>query len=359
MALYPRVVPAERPAARDGGSLPRPRMPPECRAVRILLTERSAADFADRILAVAPDATLVRMRSDGTLEEGGRPVDRDSAAVEVAWPTSDLFDGGPIRPFFGFMVHSDTLRWVQSPAAGFDAPVFADLVRKGVRLTNAHIAGVAISEYVLRAVLDHYQRAEQWRVAQGDREWRRHEFREIHGTTWLVVGFGSIGEAVGVRAGAFGARVIGVRRTPTGRETADLVVTPDALDAHLPDADVVVLAAPGGPNTDGLVDADFLGRMKPRSVLVNIARGSLVDERALIAALDRGVPEAALLDVTATEPLPTDAPLWRHPRVTLTPHNSAAGDGRFERLADLFCENLARYRDGRPLLNEVTEADLP
>ncbi|HEX2849824.1 MAG TPA: D-2-hydroxyacid dehydrogenase [Acidimicrobiales bacterium] len=327
--------------------------------MRILLTERAAADFGHRILDVAPDATLVRMLGDGALDDDGRPVAWEDAAVEVAWPTSDLFDGGPLRPFFAFLLRSETLRWVQSPAAGIDAPVFAQVVRRGVRLTNAHIADVAISEYVLRAVLDHYQRPEEWRAAQAAGAWRRHEFREVAGTTWLVVGIGSIGNAVAERARAFGARVVGVRRSPTGREAADLVVAPPALGEHLPTADVVVLAAPGGPATERLVDAEFLARMKAGSVLVNIARGSLVDEAALLTALDTGIPEAALLDVTATEPLPPESRLWSHPRVVLTPHNAATGTGRFERLAALFCENLARYRAGEPLLNEVAEPDLP
>jgi glyoxylate/hydroxypyruvate reductase A len=119
---------------------------------------------------------------------------------------------------------------------------------------------------------------------------------------------------------------------------------------------VVVLAAPATPETDNLVDADFLSRTKPGSLLVNVARGTLIDDNALIANLDSGHLSLAILDVFRTEPLPGDHPFWSHPSVRVTPHNAAGGVGRFQRQADLFSENLDRYLDGRPMLNDVTDA---
>jgi phosphoglycerate dehydrogenase-like enzyme len=297
------------------------------------------------------------MQHDGTLSGG---VAWEDAAVEVAWPTADLFEpDAPLRPFFGFLLQSQTLQWIQSPAAGVDAPVFAQLVRKGIRLTTSHVTDIPISEYVLRSVLDHYQRPQEWAASSADRAWRRHDFREVHGTTWLIIGLGSIGSATAVKARAFGADVIGVRRSPAGDEPVDRMVTPDQVFGVLADADVVVLAAPASPETHHLVDAAFLAAMKPASLLVNIARGALVDEVALVEALDRGdTLEAAVLDVTATEPLPADSPLWDHPAVTITPHDAAGGTGRFARAADLFLDNLRRYESGEPLRHEVTAADL-
>lgn len=126
----------------------------------------------------------------------------------------------------------------------------------------------------------------------------------------------------------------------------------------LPRADVVVLAVPATRDTERMVDAQFLEHMRGGSLLVNVSRGSLVDERALLVALDRGVPEAALLDVTATEPLPPESPLWVHPQVVLTPHSSALGEGRHARAASIFLANLAHYLADEPLVNIVTEVDV-
>ncbi|HMK12164.1 MAG TPA: NAD(P)-dependent oxidoreductase, partial [Acidimicrobiales bacterium] len=194
--------------------------------------------------------------------------------------------------------------------------------------------------------------------AQRRRAWDRHQFREVAGTTWLIVGLGTIGQAVATRAGAFGARVVGCRRSPTGAEGVDALVTPADLHGALATADVVVLSLPSTAESPPLVDAAFLDAMAEGSVLVNIARGSLIDEAALVTALDRGRPEAALLDVMVTEPLPTESPLWSHPRVVLTPHNSAGGFDRYRRYDDLLVDNLARYVQGEPLRNEITLATL-
>jgi phosphoglycerate dehydrogenase-like enzyme len=121
----------------------------------------------------------------------------------------------------------------------------------------------------------------------------------------------------------------------------------------------VVLSAPATPATHHLVDAGFLAAMRPRSVLVNVARGDLVDEAALLAALDTGAPGTAVLDVTADEPLPPESPLWTYPGVVVTPHSSGRGRGRFDRAVDEFLDNLARYRAGEPLRSELAVEDLP
>lgn len=322
--------------------------------MRVLLTSVAHGRWWPDVGRPGLEPLLLGPGGDLSLPDGS-PVERDTAGPEVAWGTSDLFaEGAPLRPFFGLLRRSDTLRWFQSPAAGYDGPVFAELARRGVRISNAHVNGIPIAEYVLRSVLDHFQGAGEWRAAAGAGEWRAHDFREVYGTTWLVVGLGSIGGAVAVRARAFGARVVGCRRRPGPDDPTDLTVTPDGLDAVVPEADVVVLAAPATAATAGLVDARFLAAMKPGSLLVNVARGSLVDEDALLEALGRGAPEAAVLDVFATEPLPPEHPFWDHPAVTVTPHNAAGGTGRHRRQAELFGQNLDRYLAGRPLLNDVT-----
>lgn len=330
--------------------------------VELMLTEVAWQTDEERLRAAAPGVRWLRMQADGSvLDDAGVPVPWDEASPGVVWGTADLFDeGGPLRPFFGLVARAEALQWFASPAAGFDNPAFGELLRRGVRLTNSHVGDVPIAEYVLRAVLDHVQQAERWRVDQRAARWQVHpRHGEVLGSTWLVYGVGSIGSAVARLAGALGAHVIGVRRSPTGAEPVEEMIAPAAAPDHLGRADVVVLAAPSTPATRGLADATFLAAMRPGALLVNIARGDLVDEAALLAALDLGRPGAAVLDVASTEPLPADSPLWRHPQVTVTPHASGRSTGRLARGVDDFLENLRRWQAGEPLVNEVFVHDLP
>jgi phosphoglycerate dehydrogenase-like enzyme len=330
--------------------------------VELVLTEAAWRRDRERFQAAGTDVRWLRMQGDGTLlDVDDAPVEWQDAAPEVAWGTADLFDeGGPLRPFFALVTRARSLRWFASPAAGFDNPVFAELVRRGVRLTTSHVGDVPIAEYVVRAVLDHVQQASRWRSGQELAEWRVHpRHGEVLGSTWLVYGVGSIGSAVARLGRALGAHVIGVRRSPSGAEPVDEMLTPAGAADHVGRADVVVLTAPSTPATRGLVGAELLASMRPGALLVNIARGDLVDEAALLAALDTGTPGAAVLDVTAVEPLPADSPLWRHPRVTVTPHASGRTTGRLARGADELLENLRRWQTGAPLLHEVSPGDLP
>jgi phosphoglycerate dehydrogenase-like enzyme len=327
--------------------------------VHILVTETAGRLLDERGDRVGPDVEQVRMHSDGRLEAGGRALDAKQVHAEVACATGDLFFRGGAAPWFEMLLSLESLRWFQSPAAGY-LPLYDRLFERGVRVTGAHVNAIPIAEYVIQAVLARFQRTDEWAAARAAREWRPHEFREVFGTTWLVVGVGSIGSAVAERARALGARVLGHRRHPTGREPIDEMLPRGVLLDELPRCDVVVLAAPATAETTGLLDERFLAAMAPGSVLVNVARGALVDEAALLAALDRGRPAAAILDVFAAEPLPADSPFWDHPGVVLTPHSSAGGLARHGRVVDLFVENLERYRNGEPLQHEVRPAaDLP
>jgi len=323
----------------------------------LALLTRTAHDAYAAELA-RPGVDWLVMEMDGTLTgPDGVAVDPAEARPEVAWGTSDLFrPGAPVAAFFRFLVGCPSLRWFQSPAAGYDSTPFHLMAEHGVRVCNAHVNSLPIAEFVLRAVLDEFQGAEEWRRQAEAREWRIHDWREVAGTTWLIVGLGHIGGAVAVRARALGARVIGCRRTPSPDDPADLVVTPDRLGTVVGDADVVVLSAPATPGSHRLVDAEFLAAMRPGSLLVNVGRGSLVDEDALLAALGTGTPVAAVLDVFDQEPLPDDHPFWTHPRIRITPHNAAGGFGRLRRQADLFAANLDRWLAGQPLEHDVTDA---
>ncbi len=251
------------------------------------------------------------------------------------------------------ILKAPALIWMQSGAAGYDHPIFRQVVEKGARLATSHGQAVGMAEYVVAGVLDYFQGGPERRAAQASGAWRRLTFREVMGSRWVIFGFGAIGQAVAARAGAFGARIVGVRRDLSPHPLAETIVGPDAFAAHLPQADVLVLCAPLSPATRGVADAGVFAAMKDGSVIVNVGRGALIDEAALLAGLDQGRPGHAVLDVFATEPLPAESRFWGHPRVSLTAHASGNTPGQDRRNEALFLDNLARFLDGRALLNEA------
>ena len=325
--------------------------------MRLLIHEASYRRLKDAIDAL-PGVEPVLMGGDASLSLRDRPISLEDAAVEAAWTNNDVWFGKNGRDFAVAILKSPTIRWMQSGAAGFDNPMFGQVVQRGVRLTTSHGQAVGMADYVLWGVLDHVQRGPERRAAQAGHEWTRMTFRDLEHSHWIVIGFGAIGEGVGRRARGFGARVTGVRRNQAPHPSADAIASQAELPRLLPEADVVVLACPLTPETQGLVDGAFVAAMKPRSVLVNVGRGGLVDEQALLAGLDRGVPEHAILDVFQTEPLPADSRFWDHPRVTLTAHASGASEGQPRRNDELFLENLRRYLAGEPLLHEADPRDV-
>lgn len=326
--------------------------------MRLLIYEPSFRRLEAEIAALGPAVEPLLMSATGEITLHGSPVTADEAAAEAAWTNADVFFGPAVRPFMMAMLKSPALKWVQSGAAGFDNPVFGQIVQKGAALSTSHGQAVGMAEYVLAGVLDVLQRGAARRAAQAERRWDRVEFREINGSRWLVIGFGAIGKGVADRARAFGAHVTGVRRSQAPDASADRIAAMADLPALLPGSDVVVLCCPLTAETRGLADARFLAAMKPGSILVNVGRGGLVDEPALLAALDKGVPEHAVLDVFETEPLPPESRFWSHPRVSATAHASGITAGQHVRNDKLFVENLRRYVAREPLLNVANPKDV-
>jgi phosphoglycerate dehydrogenase-like enzyme len=311
---------------------------------RAQLSAEAIRLWDDRIRAIVPDADLVAFDPERNAIDGDPP--------EVGWLSVDVLRNAD-KAFIDALLASEPLRWVHSAGAGYDTWHFQQLLARGVRLTTSHVNNIPIAEFVMREVMDRFQRADRWRAAAVEHRWAHHEWREVYGSTWLVIGVGAIGSAVAERARGFGCTVLGIRRTPDGTEPVDEMHPPDALATLLPRADVVVLTLPATDDTRHLVDDGFLAAMRHDAVLVNVARGSIVDEAALLRALDGERLDFAVLDVVSEEPLPPESPLWDHPKVGVTPHTSSGGHGRFARGADLFAENLRRYRAGEPLLHEV------
>lgn len=254
------------------------------------------------------------------------------------------------------------LRFVQSISAGTDQYDFAAFKAQGVRLASA--AGVnanAVAEHAMAMILgierhivsgrDHQARA-HWRPMISDIPQRE---AELAGRTMVIVGLGRIGARLARFAKAFDMRVIGVKRDPkTGGEGVDRVVATALLASVLPEADFLVLACPLTAETENLIDAHALTLLKPSALLVNVARGRVVDEAALLAALQAGRLRAAALDVTREEPLPATSPLWVMPNVLLTPHTAGETQAYEDNVIDILLDNLGRLGRGETKLrNEI------
>jgi phosphoglycerate dehydrogenase-like enzyme len=312
--------------------------------VGILLSDEAHRRYWQSIVEAVPDAAAV------VVAPGSDRIDTDG--VEVAWATPEVHEPAMVRRFYGAALHAPGLRWFQSASAGVDEGVFGRFLERGVRLTSAHVNAIPIAEFVMRAVLDHVHGAARWRDDERRHVWDMRPYDEVHGQTWAIVGFGAIGQEVARRARAFGVHIRGVRQRPAPSELADVVVGTNDLRVALGGAHVVVIALPLTDATAGVIDDDVLAAMAPGSLLVNVGRGGLLDEDALVRALDRGAPSAAALDVVATEPLPTDHPFWADPRIVITPHNAGSSTGNADRLCDLFIRNLRAYVAGEPLAHE-------
>jgi len=325
---------------------------------RLLIYGPSYRRIEAEVAAAAPGVEVLIMGEDGVIRLDGVEISIDEAAPTIAWANHDVFFSPAARNFFIALLKAPSLAWVQSAAAGFDNPAFGEMVRKGAKLSISHGQAVGMGDYVMAGVLDHFQRGPERRAAQTAHVWWRQGFREVADTTWLIIGYGAIGQAAARRAQAFGARVVGVRRDASASPFADRIVDLGALPDELPHADVVVLSIPLNGQTRHLAGAAFFAAMKPGSVFVNVGRGGLVDEAALLAALDAGLPEHAVLDVFETEPLPVDSPFWDHPRVSLTGHCSGVTGGENKRNQALFLDNLARFAGGGPLLNVADPKDV-
>lgn len=248
------------------------------------------------------------------------------------------------------------LRWIHSTAAGVDQLLHPEVIERGILLTGSSgIHALSISEHVLALALAHSRRLPQAIRHQVARRWDRASTIgwELAGQTMGILGLGAIGQSLATRAAALGMRVIGTKRTPGPLPGVERILGPDGLDEVLSAADVLVIILPLTSATRGVIGARELALMKPSAFLINVARGAIVQEAALIDALRAGRLAGAGLDVFEREPLPQDSPLYGMEQVIITPHVSGAVPGYYDRAIPLFCENLRRYVAGEPLLNVV------
>jgi phosphoglycerate dehydrogenase-like enzyme len=323
--------------------------------MKALLAAKAHARIAGRLAALAPRLDVLTLDEDGVVRRAGAPVpDSEVEDAEIFWVSREQFRSPMLPLYLARLMAAPGARWAQVFSAGIDHPAFKAILAKGVRLTKSSAQAAPIAEYVLAHALSLLHPIAAQAEAQRARAWRTTPFREVASTHWLIIGAGAIGSEIAQRAAAFNARLSVVRRTPGVAGEARLADLPRLL----PEADVVVLACALNDETRGLADAAFFAALQPGVILINIARGALVDEAALRAGLDRGQPGFAVLDVFATEPLPADVWFWDHPNVRVSAHTSNAGDGAGGRGDDLFLANLARFLDGAPLLNEASRTEV-
>ena len=330
---------------------------PTAIALTPILSARYRARDLEVIRAAAPGARLVTIGFDGHPDG---PLDD----VEVM-----LRGRLPAETFDRILARAPELRWVHSATAGVERVLTPASRARGLTITNARgVFSRPIAEYVMLMILAVSRRLPSLLELQQERTWQPLESRELRDVTVGIVGLGSIGRAVGALATAFGCRVIATRRRPeSGAQTADgagdepylgslmldRVMSPEQLPELLGESDFVVLAAPLTEDTRGLIGEESIARLKPGAWVINVARGELVDERALGRALRDGRMGGAVLDTFREEPLPPTSPLYDLPNVILTPHTSWSSTRVLDRSIELFCDNLRRYAAGKPLVNVV------
>ena len=275
-------------------------------------------------------------------------------------PDTDIFVGYSLRA--EQLKDAKKLKWIHSTAAGVAQLMYPELRDSGIMVTNpSGIFSVPMAEHTM-GLLVALARNFPDSVRQQDRKhWTQQELwdkpqhlTELNGQVLLIVGFGSIGRELAKRAKAFDMRVWGVTRSGKGDLThAEKIFAAKDLHAALPEADYVVIAAPETAETKHLIGAEQIAKMKRGARLINIGRGSLLDEAAMIRALENGSLGGAALDVAATEPLPAESPLWKAPNLFITPHTSGVSDRLWNRQTAILMDLLERWFDGRELFNRV------
>jgi phosphoglycerate dehydrogenase-like enzyme len=328
-------------------------------AVSPILSARVRARDLERIRQVAPGSKIVNLSVEG-LADG--PVD-DVEVLLRGWLVAEAFDR--------LLARAPHLTWVHSATSGVERALTPAALARDILVTNARgVFSRPIAEHVLLMILAVSRHLPDLLELQRERTWQPLEGRELRELTIGIVGYGSLGRSVASLASAFGARVIAMRRRPDAGDPPptddrdgfpfeprlDRVVGPDRLSELLAESDIVVLAAPLTPETEGMIDEAAIAAMKRDAWLINVARGRLIVDTALIRALRENRIGGAALDTFRDEPLPQGSPYWDLPNVILTPHTAWSSARVLDRSIDLFCNNLVRFSRGEELRNVVDPA---
>lgn len=280
--------------------------------------------------------------------------------LEAELPDTQIFVGYSIRP--NQLQWARELKWIHSTAAGVAQLTYPALRESGIIVTNASgVHSIPIAEHVIGMLLSLARRFPDALRHQQAHRWAQQEIwdakprpGELHGAVLLLIGLGSVGKEIARRAQTFGMKIQAVTRSGRGDSSLAAKIYPATeLDAALAHADYIVVAAPETPATQNLLGARQFAAMKSSAFVINVARGSLIDEAALATALERHQIAGAAIDVAAEEPLPPESPLWRQENIFITPHLAAASEHLWERQTDLLLRNLELWFHGKELINRV------
>ena len=327
---------------------------------RVLVSHHCNACFGNGFAAAATRDGIALELLVLPSDPESRIDDAIAARAEAAYFSGDVFPEFS-KQFFSATRKAPGLKWLHVFNAGVDHPVFATILERGVRLTTSS-GSVAepIAQTAITGVLYLARNFPSWMAAQRSHKWdpmRSADYpRDLRGQVMLVYGLGGIGTEIARLARCFGLYVIGVRRNAAKSAYVDEVHSSDKLAELMPRCDWLVIACPLTDETRGTVNAALLAKLPRRARVINVSRGEIVDEAALIAALQSGSLAGAYLDVFAQEPLPPDSPLWDLQNVLVTPHNSAASAGNEARVNAIFLNNLRRWTRNEPLVNEVARS---
>lgn len=332
-------------------------MPP----IKLLLSDFAFRTWGPRVTAAVPSGGLAFVTSEQAIADGG-PCDADIAFMtrEVTGKSSKDNPTPELRDFEIVLRRSPRLRWLQIHPAGAERPIYRELRDRGVKVTTASGAtAVTVSHSALGAVialnrrfplLADAQRRHAWEPRLGERA-----PRDLAGQCAVIVGLGPIGRNIAVLLKMLGMTVIGARRSAEPVAPCDRTVAYDRLSEVLPEADWLILCCPASPLTRGIANAAVFAAMPTGAHFVNVARGEIVVEADVIAALASGRLAGAYLDVFEHEPLDPASPLWDMPNVLISPHTASHSLGQNEAIFEIFLDNLARWRAGGKLRNDVDD----
>jgi len=309
--------------------------------MKILLASGIRGGNLETVCEIAPEAEFIVAESEKDAVAKAKDVDVIYAS---AWLKREIF-----------LASSEKLKWVQIGGAGVEVTLYPEMVESDVILTNASGAfDIPIAEHVFAMILCFSRGLNMFIRHQMEGKWRGSSIMQLSGKTILIIGLGSIGSAVAKRANGLEMRILAVDLFPPEKpDYVERIEKPEKLHELLPEADFIAICCPLTQNTQEMIGEAEFHQMKTSAYFINIARGKIADEAAMIKALKEERIAGAGLDAFGEEPLPEDSELWAMPNVIITPHSAGFAPETGERTFGIFCENLRRFVNGELLINVV------